>query len=976
MSDSRDVSSSESAEVLHHVRGSTSLVLRDATKGWIVASGSVAVFGVNLDGGTPVGARRHLFSCAAGEGLFTGEESRDDSQGLMLVGLGDAVVREVSLPDWIRETPADFAAQLNAWASRLAEVLRSGSSSIHTDPYGAGLVRLEAGQGARSAVQELVWFRVISGAVSVPGAPGRELTAADQWLPLNDHFPLQALVASELEFTRFDHVHEFPLVSRGIQRLQSLCFHALSARQAAEDQREARRLQESRRLLAVDTTDAIRGLTRILAAEDTAPLRDTPLLTAVAALEPHLGFSFSACAPGATDAAQFSTIDMIASRSRVRMRTITLSAGWWLRDGGPLLGYRGEDRHPVALFRQTRWLGLLGWYMLFDPVEQQTMRVTPDIAASIASDAVTFIRPLPDRGTSSLSALVQFTLWRHWRDGLLLVLVAALAAILGMLQPIATQHLIDQAIPEGDRRSLADMAVALMVMAVGGTALSLSQGLISLRLTTLASTGLQTAVFDRLLRLPQSFFRRFSTGDLANRAMMVTEIGSQLNGAALTALLSGLMSLVNLWLCYQYSPQLAWIAVLAAFLSAVFATGFSLSIRQKALRLGRLTGVQDGLSVQLVSGISKLRVSGAEQRAFNFWSRRYSEQLELTDDVQRMTNMSTLLNQAVQSVAVAFLFFQAAGSLSSGISATSVGVSAALTMGTFLAFFSAFHSVIHGVVGFTGKLVDIMDSWAKRDMITPLLEAEPENLEGSINPGTLAGHVQLDRVVFRYQPEAPLILNGVSLEIRPGEFAAIVGPSGCGKSTIFRLLLGFDTPESGKIYFDDQDLATLDKTAVRRQLGVVMQSGRINAGSIFDAIAIGGRVTLEQAWEAARDAGFEADLKAMPMGMHTVVPEGASTLSGGQRQRLLIARALVRNPRVLMFDEATSALDNQTQEIVSASLRRRRVTRIVIAHRLSTIRDADRIFVLEGGTVRQSGTFDDLMEEEGLFRRLASRQMI
>jgi NHLM bacteriocin system ABC transporter ATP-binding protein len=964
-----------STDEIRQVRGSTSLVLSDAALAWIVSSGSVAVFGVNLEAGQPIGARRKLFSCTAGEGLFAGLDAAGSRKGLMIVGLGDAMVRQVSLSAWLQENPNDVSVKLNAWATRLADVLRGTGSTIHSDPYGIGKVRLEAGQAARSAAQELVWVRVLSGTLAVPGASGRTITSADGWLPVNDRYALQAEVVTELEFVGFDQLTNVHEISAAVSSLHALCFQSLAARQAAEEEREARRLQECRRLLAVDTSAAIRGLTQILKPTTDLPVRDTPLLTALAVLEPHLGFTFSACAPGEVDTAGLQTVDVVATRSRIRIRTVTLTPGWWSRDGGHLLAYRGAERRPVALYRVVGWLGLSARYMLFDPVERTTIPVDREVAASLSTDAVTFIRPLPDRGTSSLRALVNFTLRRHWRECLLLVLLAGMAALLGMLQPMATQQLIDQAIPEGDHRAVFDMAIGLLVMAVGATALSVSQGLVSLRLTTLASAGLQSAVFDRLLRLPQSFFRRYSTGDLANRAMMVTAIGSQLNGAALAALLSGLMSLVNLWLCYQYSSHLAWIAVLAAFVSAASATAFSWLIRSKALKLGRLSGIQDGLSVQLINGISKLRVSGAEQRAFNFWSRNYAEQLSLTDDVQKLTNISIIVSRAVQSGSVTFLFFYAASSLTGGGTSTSAGVSVALTMGTFLAFYGAFHAVVNGVVGFSSQLVDVMDSWAKRDMITPLLEAQPENLEGSINPGIITGHVHLDRVVFRYQPEAPLILNGVSIDIRPGEFAAIVGPSGCGKSTIFKLLLGFDVPESGKVYVDDQDLATLDKAAVRRQLGVVLQSGRINAGSIFDAIAIGGRVNLEQAWEAARDAGFEGDLKAMPMGMHTVVPEGATTLSGGQRQRLLIARALVRNPRVLMFDEATSALDNQTQEIVSASLRRRRVTRIVIAHRLSTIRDADRIFVIDGGVVRQSGTFDDLMNEDGLFRRLASRQL-
>jgi ATP-binding cassette subfamily C protein len=297
-------------------------------------------------------------------------------------------------------------------------------------------------------------------------------------------------------------------------------------------------------------------------------------------------------------------------------------------------------------------------------------------------------------------------------------------------------------------------------------------------------------------------------------------------------------------------------------------------------------------------------------------------------------------------------------------------------MGTFLAFYVAFQKMIEGMTGLSDTVVSLADSWAKRRLVLPLLEEGPENREGKVDPGHLQGALSVTQVSFRYRSDGPMILNEVTLTADPGEFIAIIGPSGSGKSTLLRLLLGFESHETGVIGFDGHDLAELDMTAVRRQIGVVLQSGVVNAGTIFENLAGASRITSSEAWEAVRAVGLDTDIEQMPMGMHTFLSEGGGTLSGGQRQRLLIARALVKHPKVLLFDEATSSLDNRTQQIVTASLNELQVTRIVVAHRLSTIRQADRIYAMQEGRIVQSGTFEELAGQEGLFRRLMSRQMV
>jgi ABC-type bacteriocin/lantibiotic exporter with double-glycine peptidase domain len=256
-----------------------------------------------------------------------------------------------------------------------------------------------------------------------------------------------------------------------------------------------------------------------------------------------------------------------------------------------------------------------------------------------------------------------------------------------------------------------------------------------------------------------------------------------------------------------------------------------------------------------------------------------------------------------------------------------------------------------------------------------VFRATPRAAVDAADPGQLAGRVEISKVSFAYTEDGPPTLNAVDLAAAPGEFVAVVGPSGAGKSTLIRLLLGFDRPTAGAVLFDGKPLDSLDVEAVRRQIGVVTQNAQVPTGSILTAIVGTTNLTLEQAWEALEMAGLAADVRRMPMGIRTVISEGAATFSGGQRQRLMIAKALVRRPRILIFDEATSALDNLTQQTVTRSLQELNATRIVVAHRLSTIRDAHRIFVLDRGRLVEQGSYADLVDGDGVFARLARRQL-
>jgi ATP-binding cassette subfamily C protein len=427
--------------------------------------------------------------------------------------------------------------------------------------------------------------------------------------------------------------------------------------------------------------------------------------------------------------------------------------------------------------------------------------------------------------------------------------------------------------------------------------------------------------------------------------------------------LTGVFSIFNVFLLFYFSAPLAVIVVLtvsAAFAVSILA-GYRRLLQQRVL--ADVEGQISGMVFQFLNGISKFRAAGVENRAFTEWARRFSVQRQLSFHAGLINNRLTVFNSIFPILAAMLIFAFALQDTE-------------MTTGTFLAFFAAFTQFLLAVLTLSNALVVLFEVVPTYERLKPITTSTPEVDETKASPGTLTGEIEISRVSFRYTADGPQILHDVSFQIQAGEFVAIVGPSGSGKSTLLRLLLGFEQPEAGALYLDGQDLNNLDITAVRQQLGVVLQNGQVMTGDIFSNIIGVANLTLEDAWAAAEVAGLKYDIENMPMGMHTLVSEGGSTLSGGQRQRLLIARAIARKPRILFFDEATSALDNQTQAAVSSSLENLDATRIVIAHRLSTIINADRIFVMDKGRIVQQGKYADLIREPGLFADLARRQLV
>ena len=707
------------------------------------------------------------------------------------------------------------------------------------------------------------------------------------------------------------------------------------------------------------TEKALRELASILNSRDNLPQGETPLLIAVGAVGKALGITIHP----PIKSENFSTLEEITRVSGFRTRRVTLTPNWWKTDCGPLLAFTKEGNIPVALLpvKATK-------YEVLHSLELTRTSVNRHIANQISPIAYTFYRPLPDKKITFWD-IVQFTLRGRSADYLKIFLVGVIATLFGMVTPQITGILIDYVIPDANRQLLIQMGLGLLAASFGVMIFQLAQSFTILRLQTQVSFDVQAAVWDRLMKLKPVFFREYSTGDLYNRVSAITEIRNLVSGNILRALVTSLFSLLNLGLLFIYSFPLALVAIAIALVVVIITTMSAMISRRKIRPLQQLSGEIFGLTVQLIGGVSKLRVAAAESEAFASWAKKYTQQVKLMLSTQLVDDLLTAFNVILPTVSSMFLFGLAVYIIQQP---TETG----LSTGIFLAFNTAFATFITSAIRLSNTLIDILEITILWERAQPILKTKTEVDPQKYHPGKLSGHIKLDRVRFRYRQDSPLVLDNITLEAKAGEFIAIIGPSGSGKSTILRLLLGFETPESGTIFYDGKDLSGLDITAVRRQLGVVLQNGRIMSGSIWENIAGGAIVTPEQAWSTLKMAGLADDIQAMPMNIHTIISEGGGNLSGGQRQRLFIARALVHKPQILLFDEATSALDNHTQAIVTQSLERLGITQIVIAHRLSTIRHADRIYVIQAGKILQQGSFDKLAQVEGLFADLMARQKI
>lgn len=654
-------------------------------------------------------------------------------------------------------------------------------------------------------------------------------------------------------------------------------------------------------------------------------------------------------------------LEYLLRPSGVMRRPVQLEGKWYEEAIGPLLG-RTKAGAPVALLPH----GLKG-YTFFDWETGERVRVDRRTASGLDAAAIQFYRPLP-AGKLGIADLLRFiagtlSVW----DVALAALAALAVTLVGLCLPAVNNVIFAQVIPAGDPGLLLPVAILLLGVTVSTVLFQITRSLTLERLQVKMDTTVQAASMMRLLALPTDFFKQYSAGELSSRVQNVQSLCATLSRTIFSTGFTALFSLVYVGQIARYAAPLALPALLIMVLTAAANAGFALLEIRVTRRLMECKAKESGLVFSLFSGVQKIKLSGAERRAFAKWADQYSQAAALQYDPPFFLKISPIISLAISLLGGIVLYWAAA--------VTGIG----------LADYMAFNASYGMVSGAFFSLASIVSTVASirptLDMARPILNAEPEVAAGKRVVTRLSGGIELSNVSFRYEnpggEDSPLILDNLSLKIRPGQYIAIVGPTGCGKSTLMRLMLGFERPQKGAVYYDGKDLAAMDLRSLRRHIGVVMQNGKLFQGDIFSNIVISAPwLTLDDAWEAAERAGIAEDIRNMPMGMHTIISEGSGGVSGGQRQRLMIARAIAPKPKVLMFDEATSALDNLTQKTVSQSLDSLKCTRIVIAHRLSTIRQCDRILVLDKGHIIEDGSYETLIAQGGFFAELVARQRL
>ena len=652
------------------------------------------------------------------------------------------------------------------------------------------------------------------------------------------------------------------------------------------------------------------------------------------------------------------TVYDIAALSHFVIRKVSLDGEWYKKSEEAILTFKKEDQSPVICLKRRKH------YRIYDLVNSSHARMKPENSEELEEFGYVAYEHLP--GTKlHLSDVMLFGLRHIGRgDMVRFVVMYLVVTLLGLLLPHIHELFYDTLIPLGNVEAIWQVGVVLFAVMSANIFFSLVQNLAAFRGIKKMEYSIVSASYDRIFRLKQDFVEKFGTMELVNRTNAIPQVFSSTVSTGVTALMGLILSLFYVWHMFEKSKTLAWRGLIVTLISGVIMLYFGVRRFPSQRKKQRYTTHANSMLYQMISGVMKLKVSGIENRSLYEFQKENTEAMRQDIISSNISNLGNAVSTVMHVFFVGLIYY------------TVVKKRADLSIGEYSSFMIAYGFFTSAVQQVFSFFLTMANLFPVVERISPIFEEEAESTAASTVPGVLTGAMEVDHVSFAYEGQRDLVLKNVSMRIRPGEYIGIVGPSGSGKSTLLKCMLGFEKPTQGKIYYDDKDIDTLDKSALRRQIGTVLQDGQLVMGTILTNVTIAAPdLSIDEVEEVLKEAGIYDDIQAMPMGVYTSVSEGSGSVSGGQKQRILIARALANNPRIVFFDEATSALDNITQQKVCENLANRNVTRIMIAHRLSTVRKCDRIIVMDHGEIKETGNYDELMAERGLFYEFAQRQI-
>ena len=651
-------------------------------------------------------------------------------------------------------------------------------------------------------------------------------------------------------------------------------------------------------------------------------------------------------------------LNYILGHFGIEYHNVQLTDAYVNENGSPLLIYTLIGEIPIILFPAK---GNQYYYIHYGTGKKTYIDAA--MIHGLEIDAISFYRPLPSKGVSIKEYVKYIGKSIRPLDIVLLIVFAALASGVGLLVPYLTQRLTGEVVLNKDISLFIAVSLYVVAAATGVLLVKAVQAFVNTRIMLKIQKSVQEATMMRVLNLPAAFFKKYNTGELTARFSSVNSLASMIVSGVFTTLVSVVMSLAYLFQLVGFASTLIPVVVAILFATTAFSVAIALIQKKYTQRSLELSSKEAGVTYEMINGIQKIRLSGSEKRVFAKWASAYARSAEVRYHPPLILRLSPAISLLITLLGNVAIYYVAARS--------------GLSVGSYMAFVTGY-GVLSGAFASVTSMVGVITSIKPTyDMAKPILEAEPETAQNKLVLEKVKGNIHFENVSFKYIENGPLILNDLSLDIKEGEYVAIVGQTGCGKSTLIRVLLGFEEPLSGRVTVDGHDVRDVDPSSLRRRIGTVLQNGTLFHADIFSNIIIScPNASEEDAWAAAEIADIADDIREMPMGMKTVISEGQGGISGGQKQRIMIARAIVHHPKILIFDEATSALDNKTQKSITESINRLNCTRLVIAHRLSTIKNADRIIMLEGGKIIEEGSYDSLIAQKGKFAELVERQRL